>query len=154
MLRWRHILREASLIILVAAGLGFSFTAFTHRGIFAEKKAPSAGIDTTIVPEFVLYDEAVQLYRSGSALFVDARHAYDYGLGHVRGAVSIPLQDFSSRELGGIPEDRTVVVYCDGQECNSSVELAKKIASRGYRHVKIFFGGWREWTQNKQPTEP
>ena len=32
--------------------------------------------------------------------------------------------------------------------------LARKIAWHGYRNVKIFFGGWREWTVNNQPTQP
>jgi 3-mercaptopyruvate sulfurtransferase SseA len=46
-----------------------------------------------------------------------------------------------------------LVAYCDGQECNSSINLALKLDSLGYSNVKIFFGGWREWTNSSQPTE-
>ena len=150
----RHTLHEALLIILIATVIGFLYTAFTHRGLFAEKQAPTSDVDTTIVPRFVLYDEAVQLYQSGEATFVDARHSYDFGLGHIKGAINIPLKDFTPDELRGIPKDKVLVVYCDGQECNSSVDLGKRIASHGYRNVKVFFGGWREWSNNKQPAEP
>ena len=149
----KRTLQETFLIGLVATGIGFLYTAFTQRGLFAEKHGPSAAVDTTIAPQFVLYDEALQLFRSGNATFVDARHSFDFGLGHVKGAINIPLKDFNPTQLNGIPNDKTLVVYCDGQECNSSVDLAKLIASHGYRNVKIFFGGWREWTNNKQPTE-
>jgi rhodanese-related sulfurtransferase len=151
---FRQAVQEAALIILVAAGIGFVYTASTHRGLFTEKQGPTAAVDTSIFPQFVLYDEAVQLYQSGEATFIDARHSFDFGLGHITSAINIPLKDFTPANLGGIPQDRILVVYCDGQECNSSVELAKRIASHGFRNVKIFFGGWREWSDHKQPTQP
>lgn len=151
---FRHTVQEALVIVVVAAGIGLLYTASTQRGFFAERRGPEAVIDSSISPQFVLYQEAVQLYDSGQATFVDARHSYDFGLGHIKGAINIPLKDFTPSELSGIPRDKILVVYCDGQECNSSVDLARQIAWHGYRNVKIFFGGWREWTTNNQPTQP
>jgi rhodanese-related sulfurtransferase len=147
-------IREASLIVVVSVIVGLAYSGLTQRGLFAERQdAPTPGPETT-PPQFVLYDEAVQLFQSGEATFVDARHEFDYRLGHIKGAINVPLKDFSPQEVGGLSKDRILVVYCDGQECNSSVELAQQLASLGFSEVKIFFGGWREWTDNKQPAEP
>jgi rhodanese-related sulfurtransferase len=142
-------LREALLIIAVASVVGFSYTAATHRGLFALAQPH----DSTHPPQFILLDEAVQLFHSDSATFVDARHAYDFGLGHIKGAINVPLNELTLAPLGGISKDRVLVAYCDGQECNSSLNLALKLDSLGYSNVKIFFGGWREWTNNNQPTD-
>jgi rhodanese-related sulfurtransferase len=90
------------------------------------------------------------------ALFVDARHACDYNVGHIEGAVNLPLHEFDKAHanLAAVPKDRMLVLYCDGVECNSSVELAKALHESGYVNVRIFYGGGNEWLAHKQPTEP
>jgi NADPH-dependent 2,4-dienoyl-CoA reductase/sulfur reductase-like enzyme/rhodanese-related sulfurtransferase len=42
---------------------------------------------------------------------VDVRTAQEYSLGHVPGAVNVPVDDLRSR-LGEIPRDRAIAVYC------------------------------------------
>jgi rhodanese-related sulfurtransferase len=98
-------------------------------------------------------DEARSLFESGSAVFVDARHSFDFDLSHIKGAISVPLKDYDVKKaaLDGIPKDRLIVVYCDGAECNSSIELSVKLMTDGYRNVRIFFGGWREWIDANLP---
>lgn len=153
-LSFRRTVLEGLLIVTCSALIGAGYAAFTRQGLFAERQGPAANGWTANPPQFVLFDEALQLFKSGEATFVDARHEFDYRLGHIQGAVNVPLKDFSPQDVGGLSKDKILVVYCDGQECNSSVELAKQLASLGFTRVKIFFGGWREWTDNKQPTEP
>jgi rhodanese-related sulfurtransferase len=151
---WRRTALDALFIVAVSAAIGLGYAAFTRQGLFAERQAPIADGLAANPPQFVLFDEATQLFQSGEATFVDARHEFDYKLGHIKGAINVPLKDFSPEEVRDLSKGKTLVVYCDGQECNSSVELAKQLASLGFTRVKIFFGGWREWTENKQPTEP
>lgn len=99
--------------------------------------------------------EAQELFQSGTALFVDSRHEFDYKLGHIKGAVNIPLKDFGTRMdvLAKLPRDRTLVTYCDGAECNSSIELASRLHMAGFSGVKIFFEGWNVWKSLNLPTE-
>ena len=144
--------REALLIVAISCVLGFTYSAATQKGLFAP--APGATLSQpSHPPQFILFDEAVQVFHSDSATFVDARHAYDFELGHIKGAINVPLKEFTVAPLSGIPKERVLVTYCDGQECNSSVSLAMKLDSLGYTNVKIFFGGWSEWTNNNQPTD-
>ena len=148
-------LREAMFIILTAAVLGLSYTFFMHKGIFSTHNNVKPRVSKSVPPEFISFDEAVALYKSNAALFVDARHNYDYNLGHIAGAINVPLEnfDFPSSRLADTAKDRVIITYCDGAECNSSIELAKKLSEAGFTNVKMFFGGWTEWQQQHQRTE-
>jgi rhodanese-related sulfurtransferase len=156
LIRLRQALQEAIALLLVAAALGFIYTAATEKGLFARtpirKATPPLGIQA---PPMISRDEAWSFFQSGSALFVDARHDFDFKLGHIKGAINVPLKDYELRKsaLGSTPPDRVIVAYCDGAECNSSIELSVKLMKDGYSNVKIFFGGWREWEAANLPVE-
>ena len=148
-------IREATRILAAAVILGFSYTGFTGKGIFAPQPETQTSVDTSAAPQFISYEEALALFEGRSAIFVDGRHSYDFGLGHIKGAISVPLADIRTNPniLGALPRNRPLVTYCDGAECNSSIELAMKLDSLGYENVKIFFGGWKEWVAGNQPIE-
>jgi rhodanese-related sulfurtransferase len=150
-------LREAGLILLAASLLGFLYTAAFNKGFFGEPKQYSSATASHPSSNLPLIDlsTAQDLFDNGAALFVDARHEFDYNGGHIKGAINIPLKEFDVRKtaLAAYPKDKTVVAYCDGAECNSSIELAAKLFAEGFTDVRIFFGGWKEWTAHQLPTE-
>lgn len=154
---YRTSLTETMIIVGAAVLFGFMFSAITGKGFFRvspPSEAPAAS--TRPGSTFLTYEEAHSLYLRGGALFIDARDAYDFGVGHIKGAVNLPLHEFGRNHplLGFLPKDKILVVYCDGVECNSSAELAKMLYGSGYSDVKVFFGGWNEWLSHKQPTQP
>ena len=154
---YRTALTEAAMIVAAATILGFAFTGITGKGLFAIPPEPSSSATPeSVTSTFLSYEEAQGLFALKRALFIDSRHAYDFGAGHISGAVSLPLQEFNMNHpiLSNLSRDRLIVVYCDGEGCNSSVELAKLLYGSGYSHVKVFFGGWTEWLAHGQPTEP
>lgn len=156
MTRLHQALQEAGALLLVATALSFIYTAATEKGLFA-RQAPSlpAQIAGMQAPVMITAEQAKAYFDSGEALFIDARHDFDYKLGHVRGAISMPLNVYETKRttLDTIPKSRLLVAYCDGAECNSSIELSVKLAKDGFGDVKIFFGGWREWTDLNYPIE-
>lgn len=145
-------LREAAFIAAASLLLGTGYTALTGKGIFGPAGGQSFQRTTH---QRVTGAEAKALHDRGEALFVDARPAFDFGAGHIRGAVSLPLKDFSAGAaiLELIPREQPLVTYCDGEDCNSSILLAAKLDSAGYKNVKVFFGGWKEWTTLHLPVE-
>ena len=156
MIRLRQALREAVALLLVAAALGFIYTAATEKGLFARSATRNVTVPTgNQAPPMISLDEAWSYYQAGTTIFVDARHDFDYKLGHIKGAVNVPLKDFDLRKsaLDSVAHDRVVVAYCDGAECNSSIELSVKLMKEGYTNVKILFGGWREWEGAHHPIE-
>jgi rhodanese-related sulfurtransferase len=149
----RSALREALLVLVCGALLALLYGAVFSKGVFAPPPPAPAADDTA--PQFIDVTEALALAGSASPLFVDARAPFDFGLGHIPGAVNVPLKSFpaSLEALKGVPRDRLLITYCDGEECNSSIDLAVKLDSVGYTDIRIFFGGWREWQQAGRATE-
>lgn len=150
-------IREAAWILLTASVLGFSYTATFKKGLFRDTSKDSVTLLDRTNANLPIIDLATArgLFESGSALFVDGRYEFDYKLGHIKGAINIPLKDFEvlRASLASLPKDKTIVTYCDGAECNSSIELAAKLFTEGFTDVRIFFGGWNEWNAHQLPTE-
>jgi rhodanese-related sulfurtransferase len=147
--------REATLILIASVLLGFAYTFVLKKGLFAPSPPAAVGMQVQVAPQFISYEEAKTLFDAGSALFVDARHEFDYNFGHVKGAINVPLKDFelAKSPLANLPKDKLIVTYCDGADCNSSIELAKKLSEAGFSNVKMFFGGWNEWQSHHMQTE-
>ena len=155
MTNYRQAIRESAVIVCAAVFLGISYTLTTEKGFFSRSTAKLEPVSLGPPPASISLSEAKLLFESDKALFVDARHFFDYRRGHIRSAVNIPLTDFDNRGemIASLPKDRIIVVYCDAAECNSSIELAAKLYERGFGGVRIFFGGWQDWTSNNLPTE-
>lgn len=150
-------LGESVIIVIAASLLGLVYTGSTGKGLFGPEPFPDRSANNdTITSTFLTGEEALILFRRGDALFIDARHSYDFELGHIKGAMNIPLQEFHNGHplLASVPRNKLIVTYCDGEECNSSVELAREMYAAGYSNVRIFFGGWNEWRHHNLPQEP
>jgi len=148
---------EAAVLFIVACILGLGYNAITGRGVFGFAPAAPVQLSGSVepAPTFITFEEAVKFYTSGKAVFVDARNEYDYKVGHIKGAINIPLKEFDNRRslLGTYRKDSLLIAYCDGVECGSSIDLGRRLAGAGFNHVKIFFGGWNEWRMHDQPIE-
>jgi len=87
---------------------------------------------------------------------VDARDPGFYEMGHIPGAVSLPVSDFDlifptlKEQLLAAPR---LITYCDGTSCEMSVELTEKLLFAGLEQVEIFTGGIQQWKAEGQPIE-
>jgi rhodanese-related sulfurtransferase len=96
---------------------------------------------------FISLVQAEDLFSTG-ALFLDSREREKFQQGRIFGALSIPFEgehDPAVLDILDVARERTLVIYCDGSECRSSVNLAAALHDRGYADIRIFFGGWEEW---------
>ena len=108
--------------------------------------------------ETVPLEDAVAKFLSDEALFLDARFEADYRLGHIQGALNLPvragnfgerLQEFSLT----VDHERELIVYCDGIDCSLGPELASILRGLGYRSVSVLINGWTEWMMEGMPSE-
>ena len=74
----------------------------------------------------------------------------EYTAGHIRGAISIPLQDLKSR-LGDIPDGADVVAYCRGPYCVYADDAVRALQARG-REAARLLDGFPEWAAAGLPT--
>lgn len=145
----RGIWRGAAVIILLAAAAG---TAANARLIGRFLRGEFRQSFTTPVEypriRFITIPEAEDLFAAGEAAFLDSRSRREFGAGHVPGAKSLPLEEHTrgvKPEAAGVPLERTLVVYCEGGDCQASVGLARLLHDAGFLDIRVLAGGWAEW---------
>ena len=77
--------------ILAVAGLLSGYSAWVLAGREGEADQPPPGANKI---RLVRLAEAEALWHGGTTVFLDVRPAAEYDLGHVRGAVSFPEEEF------------------------------------------------------------
>ena len=91
--------------------------------------------------------QTIQLHSHKLAVFIDARDQWEFSEGHIPGAINIPEFSFEPNniKLASLDKDVLMVIYCDGDDCDTSKRLAKQIIELGYKNVFVFLGGFNEW---------
>ena len=123
-------------------------------------KNPRLNKEGFVEPQNIKHDFAKILFDR-KALFIDGRNREDYNSGHIKGAISIPYEEFHKKTkeertemMRGYNKNGIIVCYCLGGECEMSIDLAYDIARLGFTSVNIIFpGGYKEWEAAGYPVE-
>jgi rhodanese-related sulfurtransferase len=151
-------LLQALGITLISLALGIGVNSFRAHGIpiverWSEKLAQKQQADGFPA---VSLAETVAACTRGEALFLDAREPDFYKLGHIPGAVNLPVRQFD-RVLPGLrgrlEAAPWLIAYCDGESCKASVELTEKLFLAGIDRVSVFPGGFHQWKDSGQAVE-
>ena len=90
---------------------------------------------------------------SGKFTLLDVRSRSDYDKEHIKGARSLPLDEIEGRSKPTLGQDEDIIVYCDSFVCSASTSATKLLMRAGYKNVRDYKGGLREWKQAGLPTE-
>src|SRR5215469_2577876 len=101
--------------------------------------------------EPVSRDDLVARLREDLVTVLDVRPEDEFALGHLPGALNIPLAELE-RRLGELPKSREVIAYCRGPYCVLSFEAVAALRARGY-HVRRLEDGYPEWKAAGLPVE-
>jgi rhodanese-related sulfurtransferase/predicted transcriptional regulator len=101
--------------------------------------------------EAVRRDDLLARVREGAVVVLDVRPEEEYRAGHVRGAISIPL-DRLERRLAELPRDVEIVAYCRGPYCVMSCTAVDLLREKGFRARRLQ-DGFPEWWAHGFPTE-
>jgi rhodanese-related sulfurtransferase/DNA-binding HxlR family transcriptional regulator len=101
--------------------------------------------------EPVAATELLTRLRDRSVVLLDVRPEDEYGLGHLPGALNIPLRQLEQR-LAELPRKQEIVAYCRGRYCVLSFEAVAKLRARGF-NVRRFEEGFPEWKAAGLPIE-
>ncbi len=149
-------MRRAILQMLILSALGaivgFAYNAASPKGI------PVKGGKEAILQQqgvrMLTTDEVKYYSQQPGTLMVDARSAEEYELGHISGALSLPLDQFDHAFLAVQPEikkSKLIVIYCSGGSCGTSEEVAKKLGEKGFKDLAIYADGLPGWMRAKLP---
>jgi hydroxyacylglutathione hydrolase len=81
---------------------------------------------------------------------LDVRSPSEWAAGHLPGSSNIPVADLQQR-LAEIPRDRPLVVHCHSG--SRAAIAASLLRARGMADVRVFSGGFAEWTRAGYPVD-
>ena len=96
--------------------------------------------------------ELLDRLRAGAAAVLDVRPEDEFQLGHLPGALNIPLAQLE-RRLAELPPDREIVAYCRGPWCVLSFEAVAALRQRGFQARRLE-DGFPEWKVAGLPIGP
>jgi ArsR family transcriptional regulator len=101
--------------------------------------------------EAVSRQELISRLRDGLVTILDVRPEDEFALGHLPGAINIPLGKLKDR-LGELSAEREIIAYCRGPYCVLSFEAVAALRARGYL-VRRLEDGYPEWKAAGLPIE-
>ena len=111
------------------------------RGYFADRDSMAP----------VSREELMRLTRDGLVTVLDVRPPDEFVLGHVPGALNIPLKELSKR-LAELDPRQEIVAYCRGPYCVLSFEAVAALRERGFRARRLE-DGLPEWRASGLPVQ-
>lgn len=103
------------------------------RGYFADRDGM----------EPVSREQLVERLRDGLVTVLDVRPPDEFAMGHVPGAINIPLKELESR-LAELDRGQEIVAYCRGPYCVLAFEAVAKLRACGF-DVRRLEDGLPEW---------
>ena len=101
--------------------------------------------------EPVAAEELLTRVRQGDVVILDVRPEDEYGLGHLPGALNIPLRQLEQR-IAELPREQEIIAYCRGPYCVLSFEAVAALRTRGFK-VRRLENGFPEWKAAGLPIE-
>jgi rhodanese-related sulfurtransferase len=153
----RRVLRQALTLVILSVVAG----AAVHLSLikkFARGEFRDSFFEAAEYPGFrlITIEEAEDLWHDGTAVFIDARRASFFGEGRVPRALNVPASETSKTlpaEILALARERTLVVYCEGGDCQSSLLMAKRLHGEGFKDIRVMTGGWSAWQAAGLPEE-
>ena len=87
--------------------------------------------------------ELLDRSRSDGVTILDVRPEDEFALGHLPGAINIPLRALESR-LSELDPSKEIVAYCRGPYCVLSYEAVAALRKRGFKALRLE-DGLPEW---------
>jgi len=95
-----------------------------------------------------------KLERGDDFVLVDALSPMSFAASHLPGALNLTPGWMDERARRRIPDlDTEIVVYCESADCDSSVIVANRLLQLGYRNVRHYGEGKRDWAAAGLPLE-
>ena len=162
---YKDIILELTILLGISVFAAFTVNYFSPNGIALVGEWDTSKGVITAKPknDFVFREyeietvrQAKTIYDRGDVLFVDGRTKTQFEEGHIKGAVSLPVNEFDTmieRFIRKYPISKRIVTYCSGRECQDSHKLAQYLIEAGYTNISVFIDGYPGWEGAGYPVE-
>ncbi|MES2706222.1 MAG: rhodanese-like domain-containing protein [Verrucomicrobiota bacterium] len=151
----RMLLQSAVLLALTALAGALTWHFHPERPeLYLTQEAAHEG-------EITVLDALARQQKDG-VVWLDARQAAEYRKGHIPGAMLLNEYDWENlltaafEFIAQTPDERPVIIYCDGQKCAASHAVRKKLQETtpiGDREILVLRGGFPAWEEGDYPIE-
>jgi len=131
-------LADDSVLSLLAA-----LRTIAERNLAEVERVVRSYFDDRDSLEAVSRDELLSRSRAGTVTIIDVRPEDEFALGHLPGAVNIPLRALE-RRLSELDPSKEIVAYCRGPYCVLSYEAVAALRKRGFTARRLE-DGLPEW---------
>lgn len=99
-------------------------------------------------------DELMKMVSSGQKFkLVDVLDREHFETEHIKGAISLPVNEIEKKAAKIVKKSETIVVYCASFDCQASTMAAEKLLSLGYKNVLDYKGGLKDYKEAGLPLE-
>jgi rhodanese-related sulfurtransferase/DNA-binding transcriptional ArsR family regulator len=99
----------------------------------------------------VTREQLLSRLNDGTVTILDVRPEDEFLLGHIPGALSVPIEQLAAR-LVELPKDREIIAYCRGPYCVFSFEAETFLRRQGFG-VHRLEEGFPQWKAAGLPVE-
>jgi len=94
--------------------------------------------------ESVDQKDLIERVKNREVTEIDVRPVEEFQVGHIPGALSVPLAEFK-RRIASLPKDSEIVAYCRGPYCVLAVEAVELLRKQGFKATRLEDGvpDWR-----------
>jgi rhodanese-related sulfurtransferase len=147
-----RILRQSALLLLLAAAGAWATWRWHPERPELYLAAERAG------PDEITVADAIALEKSNGVIWLDARQRSEIEKGHIPNALLLNTYEWNDlmfpvvQLLDADEPRRTIVIYCDAQQCAASRELRNRLNELplGERDIRVLHGGWPAWHKAMQ----
>jgi rhodanese-related sulfurtransferase/biotin operon repressor len=121
-----------------------SMRAFGEKHVAEVERVVNTYLDEPDQLEPLNAQELKERIKDGEVVVLDVRPENEFQAGHIKGAISIPI-DQLKRRLRELPQRKEIVAYCRGPYCVYAHEAVKKLSASGFkaRRLASGFPDWR-----------
>lgn len=93
-------------------------------------------------------DELIKMVSSGQKFkLVDVLDKEHFQKEHIKGAISLPVNEIEKKAATMLNKSETIVVYCASFNCQASTKACEKLLSLGYKNVLDYKGGLKDYKE-------
>ncbi|MFC1617915.1 rhodanese-like domain-containing protein [Patescibacteria group bacterium] len=108
-------------------------------------------VDESQIAEVSAIEVKELLNGSDPMILLDVRRQLEYAETHIPGSTNIELGDLEVMK-DYLPNDIEIITTCDGSNCMRGETAAERLIDWGFKNVRNFRGGIKDWQAEAFPT--
>ncbi|MBW7475886.1 metalloregulator ArsR/SmtB family transcription factor [Paenibacillus oenotherae] len=128
-----------------------SLHRLSEKQLVEIQKLKSEILHHSVNMEPIAMEELLVRMDRGEVVLLDVRPEDEYAMGHIPGAISVPMEELE-QHLTSLPADKEIVAYCRGPYCLMSAQAVEILKSKGIKAARLEEGvhEWKRYMEDSK----